>query len=97
MRDEQPLDPELPYAEFASELRALRRREPRLTYREMARLTHYGTTVLCVAASGRRLPTWSVTHAYVSVCGGSVAEWHRRWTEARKAAVRGRRKGRPRG
>jgi hypothetical protein len=81
-RREAPIDPSWPLASFASGLRALRHQR-KVTYREMAGLANYGATVLSVAAGGRRLPTWGVTKAYVTVCGGPLLEWHQRWREAR--------------
>src|SRR5579859_4478625 len=81
-RHEKPLDPAWPLAEFASGLRELKCKRD-ITYDQMAELTNYGKTVLSVAAAGRRLPTWDVTRAFVSACGGSVTEWERRWGEAR--------------
>jgi hypothetical protein len=91
MPRETPIDPSWPLASFASGLRALREKR-RITYRQMARLTNYGPTVLCVAARGLHLPTWEVTAAYVWVCDGPVAEWHLRWIEAQNLA-RPRRNG----
>lgn len=94
-RPERPIDPGGPLASFAGGLRALRSQR-KVTYREMAGLTNYGVTVLSVAASGRRLPTWDVTKAYVSVCGGSVPEWRHRWCQAREllqSSGNGRRRG----
>jgi Helix-turn-helix domain len=82
-RPERPIDPSWPLANFAGGLRILRSQR-KVTYRELAGLTNYGVTVLSVAASGRHLPTWDVTKAYVSACGGSVPEWRHRWCLARE-------------
>jgi hypothetical protein len=81
-RPERPINPDWPLAGFAGGLRVLRRQRD-ITYREMARLTNYGVTVLSVAAGGLTLPTLDVTVAYVGACGGPVVEWRYRWAEAR--------------
>jgi Helix-turn-helix domain len=77
------INPDWPLAPFASGLQALKETS-RLTYRDMARATHYGRESLSAAARGRELPTWEVTEAYVRVCKGSVHEWRGRWEAARK-------------
>ncbi|WP_345354907.1 serine/threonine-protein kinase [Actinoallomurus liliacearum] len=46
----------------------------------LARRAHYAPSVLSVAAAGYRLPTWDVTAAFVTACGGDVDEWRERWT-----------------
>lgn len=78
----RPINPEWPFALFASGLRALKKAS-RLTYRQMAIKTHYSRSVLCAAAGGRDLPTLEVTLAFVQVCGGDAAEWQERWETAR--------------
>ncbi len=77
-RPEKPIDPNWPLADFAGGLRALRKKRC-ITYREMARLTHYGVSTLSSAANGRELPTLQVTLAYVVTCDGSQQDWDRRW------------------
>jgi hypothetical protein len=81
-RPEEPIDPRRPLASFASDLRALRQKRD-ITYRKMAELTHYCPAILSTAASGRSLPSWWVTRAYVLACGGSTAYWRSRWCEER--------------
>lgn len=64
---------------FAVELRRLRHSAGDLTYREMARKTHYSATTLSAAAAGRRLPSLEVMKAFVQACGGNIALWEQRW------------------
>ncbi|GGU32925.1 nSTAND1 domain-containing NTPase [Lentzea flava] len=66
---------------FAADLRRLREKAGRPTYRELSRQAHYSVTVLSDAASGRKLPTLAVTLAYVEACGGDAEEWRQRWHE----------------
>ncbi|MFJ8621944.1 hypothetical protein ACIRD3_03770 [Kitasatospora sp. NPDC093550] len=48
-------------------------------YRQLALRAHCSAASLSVAAGGRRLPSLSVTLAYVQACGGDVREWRHRW------------------
>lgn len=66
-------------AAFANELRKLRARAGHPTYREMARVALYSSSVLSSAASGTRLPTLQVTLGFVAACGGDREEWRQRW------------------
>ncbi|WP_345465508.1 serine/threonine-protein kinase [Actinoallomurus oryzae] len=82
-RREAPV-PDGPLREFALKLRELRDNAPGApTYRELARKAHYSSSVLSVAASGQRLPTWDVTSAFVAACEGDVDEWRERWSRLR--------------
>ncbi|MVO85233.1 helix-turn-helix domain-containing protein [Streptomyces sp. p1417] len=72
---------------FAFELRKLRQEADGLTYRAMARSAHYSVTVLSQAAAGTRLPSLTVTLAYVRACRGDPVAWERRWKEARDAVA----------
>lgn len=81
--------------EFASDLQLLRD-ERRLSFREMAKLTNYGKSVLGKAARGRRLPTLGVTLAFVHACQGPEDEWRGRWAQTRQA-IRDLRNGHGRG
>ncbi|MEV7137416.1 nSTAND1 domain-containing NTPase [Streptomyces tauricus] len=82
-RRERPLDAdEGPLAEFATELRELRRAAGSPPYRTLAERAHYSISTLSSAASGQRLPTLAVTLAYARACGGDVQEWERRWRKA---------------
>ncbi|MEU4443348.1 hypothetical protein AB0K14_13905 [Actinosynnema sp. NPDC050801] len=65
---------------FASDLRRLRERAGRPTYRELGRRTNYSAAALSAATAGRKLPSLAVTLAFVRACGGDVAEWRARWS-----------------
>jgi serine/threonine protein kinase len=79
-RREAPI-PDGPLHEFAQALRDLRIQAPGApTYRRLADRAHFSASVLSVAAAGHRLPTWDVTLAFVTACGGDVDEWRSRWT-----------------
>lgn len=79
-RPEKPLDSgESPLAAFAHDLRELRGRAGKPSYRDMARTALFSPSVLSSAANGRRLPTLQVTLAYVRSCGGNCADWEHRW------------------
>ncbi|MDQ1029645.1 WD40 repeat protein [Streptomyces umbrinus] len=79
-RGERPLDAgDNELLQFAADLRQLRKRAGSPTYRELEVLAHYSVATLSQAAAGRRLPSLSVTIAYVRACGGDTREWERRW------------------
>ncbi|MET9629749.1 hypothetical protein ABZX92_20025 [Lentzea sp. NPDC006480] len=81
-RPERPLGPEdSALLGFAADLRRLREKAGKPTYRELSKQAHYSVTVLSDAASGRKLPTLAVTLAYVEACGGDAEEWRQRWHE----------------
>jgi hypothetical protein len=82
-RPERPIDPDAgPVAEFASELRKLRDKAGRPSYRELSRQARFSVTVLSEAAGGRSLPTLAVVRGYVRACGGDECEWEERWRRA---------------
>jgi WD40 repeat protein len=82
-RRERPIDPDAgPVAEFASELRKLRDKAGRPSYRELSRLARFSVTALSEAAGGRSLPTLAVVKGYVRACGGDEYEWDQRWQRA---------------
>ncbi len=82
-RREQPLELTAgPVAEFARDLRELRRAAGNPAYRTLARRAGYSASALSSAASGRMLPSLGVTLAYVGACGGNAAAWERRWERA---------------
>jgi hypothetical protein len=68
-----------PIAAFAQDLRTLRKRAGNPSYRELASTALFAPSVLSTAASGHRMPTLSVTLAFVAACGGDEAAWERRW------------------
>lgn len=76
-----------PLQAFASDLRALRRQAGSPDYRSLGTRAHLGASTLSEAAKGLRLPTLTVTLAYVEACGGDVEQWRARWT-ALDAALR---------
>lgn len=79
-RGERPLEGDFGVLiAFATDLRQLRRRAGRPTYRELAMLAHYSAASLSEAASGRKLPSLPVTLAYVRACRGDIESWERRW------------------
>ncbi|WP_155352792.1 helix-turn-helix domain-containing protein [Acrocarpospora macrocephala] len=82
-RPERPLDPaDGPVQAFAWQLRQLRERTGRMSYRRLARLAHYSASTLSGAANGERLPSLEVTLAYVRALGGDEEEWRARWRAA---------------
>ncbi|WP_112266167.1 nSTAND1 domain-containing NTPase [Lentzea terrae] len=86
-RPERPLDSDDDeLLRFAADLRLLREKAGKPTYRELSKAAHYSVTVLSEAASGRKLPSLAVTTAYVHACGGDVEQWRRRWHEVADGA-----------
>ncbi|WP_448318498.1 helix-turn-helix domain-containing protein, partial [Streptomyces sp. CO7] len=83
-RREKPIEPgQGKAAEFAADLRMLRRRTGNVPYRELASRVPYSASSLSAAASGHRLPAWPVVAAYLEACGVTgTGEWHRRWRQA---------------
>lgn len=65
--------------QFARDLRLLREKAGSPTYRELSARVHYSAASLSDAAGGRKLPSLSVTLAYVTGCGGDIADWETRW------------------
>jgi two-component system response regulator DesR len=93
-RRENPIDPAgSALAQFALQLRALRRAAGQPPYREMARTAHYSGPALSRAANGRRTPTWACVEAYLRACNVAdtrlVKQWQHRWEAVRDAAGRG--------
>jgi hypothetical protein len=79
-RTERPLaseDTEL--GGFAADLRKLRDKAGKPSYRELASRAHYSAATLSDAAGGKKLPTLAVTLAYVRACDGDEQEWEQRW------------------
>ncbi|WP_353961920.1 helix-turn-helix domain-containing protein [Streptomyces sp. NBC_01764] len=65
--------------EFASELRALKSKAGDPPYRVMASKSGVSITSLSQAASGRVLPTWRTTAAFVRAARVSEAKWRAKW------------------
>lgn len=83
-RTQRPLRGDEPAVRFAAKLRGARQ-DAGLTVRELARISGYATGTLSTAESGRRLPTWDVTAAFVQACRQpDLARW-RGWWEAEHA------------
>ena len=79
-RSERPVDPEAgPLQRLAWDLRQLRQKAGRPSYRELAKRAHYSASVLSEAAGGLAFPSLAVTLAYVEACGGDGEEWEKRW------------------
>lgn len=86
-RNEKPVDPDAgPIQRLAHELRALRERAGKPSYREMARRTRYSATALSQAAAGHQLPTLLVVRAYAEALGADPEEWEAHWRRADEAA-----------
>ncbi|TCO43884.1 helix-turn-helix protein [Kribbella antiqua] len=67
--------------EFADALDRVRRHAG-LSYRELAARAHYSHPHLIRATSGKHLPTWDVTAAFLTGCGVPPElqkVWRRRW------------------
>jgi hypothetical protein len=85
-RQDRPLAPEdTALNRFAGDLRRLREKAGRPSYRELAREAHYSSTTLSDAAGGRRLPTLAVVRAFVRACDGDLREWEQRWRQLNAA------------
>jgi transcriptional regulator with XRE-family HTH domain len=85
----KPDDPIADYAEFCGSLRELKDQQG-VSYRELAKRTHYATSTVMEAVRGNRLPTLEVTLALVRACGGSEKkqkEWEQRWLELHRRAA----------
>jgi WD40 repeat protein len=82
-RPESPLDPDAGTVQrFAHQLRELREKAGKPTYRAMAKKAGYTGSTLSEAAAGGRLPSLPVVLAYVAACDGDVVEWEARWHAA---------------
>lgn len=69
---------------FAGALQRVRQ-QAGLTYRELADHAHYSHPHLVRATSGRQLPSWDVTTAFLTGCGVPVEllpVWRRHWESA---------------
>src|ERR1700759_4491469 len=81
-----------PVPDLAQQLRLLRQ-EAGLTLRQLASRTGLSAATLSVAASGRELPTWKVTSAYVQACGADPEDWRGRREHLSRVSLRPRRRG----
>jgi Ca-activated chloride channel homolog len=81
------LNPDGPPAEaFAYRLVKLRD-EIGLTSAQLAAMTEFSEADLAEATSGRALPTWELTAAYIRACGDNPEQWRPWWDHARKSAA----------
>jgi predicted ATPase len=95
-RPEAPLDArEEPLREFAGRLRRLREESGGRSYRQLARSANFAAPTLARAASGRSLPSWEVTRAYVAACGGDPDQWHAVWASTARLLGREHQPGFP--
>jgi WD40 repeat protein len=79
-RTERPLDSEdTELGGFAADLRTLRDKAGKPSYRALASRAHYSAATLSDAAGGKKLPSLAVTLAYVRACDGDEQEWEQRW------------------
>ncbi|WP_019891063.1 hypothetical protein [Streptomyces purpureus] len=84
-RREKPVDPAAgPVQRFAFELRKLRQEAGGPSYRAMAQRAGFSVTALSQAAAGEKLPSLTVTLAYVEACDGDRADWEERWRAAER-------------
>ncbi|PAZ14101.1 hypothetical protein CLM62_21955 [Streptomyces sp. SA15] len=85
-RREKPVDPDAgPIQRLAHDLRALREKAGKPTYREMARRANYSTSALSHAAAGEQLPSLAVVRAYAQALDADAEEWEERWRLAKDA------------
>ena len=92
-------------AEFAVGLQALCKAAGSPSFEELGRRSGQPAVELAAAASGRVVPSFAITLAFVSACSGDEDEWARRWhvlqerlgEEAERAAARLRRSAECRG
>ncbi|MDX8146632.1 hypothetical protein SK854_31275 [Lentzea sp. BCCO 10_0061] len=81
-RTERPLDCEdTELGQFAADLRKLREKAGKPSYRALASRAHYSAATLSDAAGGKKLPSLAVTLAYVTACGGDPQQWEQRWRD----------------
>ncbi|MFD8496560.1 helix-turn-helix domain-containing protein [Amycolatopsis sp. NPDC059657] len=79
-RPERPIEgDDSALAWFAEDLRRLREKAGKPTYRQLSARAHYSAASLSEAAAGRKLPSLAVTLAFVDACDGDRAEWEARW------------------
>ncbi|MFF0561937.1 helix-turn-helix domain-containing protein [Streptomyces sp. NPDC004266] len=87
-RTDAPIHPEAtPQLErLASSLRQVKETSG-LSYRALGNTAHYSAASLSQAASGRKLPTWAITWAYVRTCDPDADRdyWHSLWESAAQA------------
>jgi hypothetical protein len=90
-RTEKEIDEQRgPVAQFALALRAARDAIGKPKYRNMAKTAGVSSGALSKAASGKRVPTWQTTKAYLRACRvlseADLAVWHAKWEQMVAAA-----------
>ncbi|UJW30100.1 hypothetical protein L3Q67_33505 [Saccharothrix sp. AJ9571] len=82
-RGERPLgDEDDVVVRFAGDLRRLREKAGKPSYRELGARAHVSASALSGAAGGRKLPSLTIALAYVRACDGNSEEWEKRWHAA---------------
>jgi hypothetical protein len=74
-----------PLRAFAEDLRALRAAAGNPTYEQMAERALYSKGALARVDTGKELPSWNVTRAYVRACHGDEIVWKARWNRTKEA------------
>jgi hypothetical protein len=71
-------------AEFALDLKVIRRQAGDISYRRLASKMNYAVSTVDRALKGEKLPTWPVTEAFLRACGcrpEDLMAWRTRWTK----------------
>ncbi|UUU19470.1 nSTAND1 domain-containing NTPase [Streptomyces sp. DSM 40750] len=85
-RREKPLDPDAgPMERLAHDLRTLREKAGKPTYREMAKRAGYSASALSQAAAGEQLPSPELVRAYALALEADPEQWEERRREADRA------------
>src|SRR5581483_11436386 len=81
-RPEKRLDPTADDLQaFANDLRLLREKAGKPTYRTLAAKIHYSAATISRALGGHALPGLPLVQALVTALGDDIDEWTRRWHE----------------
>ncbi|GAA3779460.1 hypothetical protein GCM10022206_17990 [Streptomyces chiangmaiensis] len=72
-----------PLRHFAQRMRSSRKATG-INYRDMAKVANYSASALSQGASGKELPTWELTRAYILACDEDENEWQAFWEETQK-------------
>ncbi|MFD5420925.1 hypothetical protein ACFWJT_23215 [Streptomyces sp. NPDC127069] len=90
-RQPSPISPDASpeLRELASAMRDLKD-SAGLTFSALTERVHYSTAALSGAVSGKKLPTWEVTWAFISGCDPEADEqvWKQRWLAAEEGEIR---------
>lgn len=80
---EKPLRLDDSLVQFAENFRQLRHHAG-ISYRSRAERVDISPSVLSQAASGRKLPIWNVTRAFVKSCSGDETVWYEQWSQVQR-------------